>query len=147
MGQYNKKANMIFQRIWITLMFLGVLALVSCSGKIMKTDSAPDASPESLANGKVLYDVYCQACHGDEGKGDGPMAASSELKVTDLTAEGRHITRFGLSVVIEKPHFSKFTIQRQIKYSSGQMPLVKEKMTKESMDDLSNYVQHLVHKK
>ncbi|MDX2470988.1 MAG: cytochrome c [SAR324 cluster bacterium] len=132
--------------IWISVISLSFLLLSGCAGKIIKTDSAPDATPESLANGKKLYGTYCQSCHGDAGKGDGPMAASSNLKVADLTAAGRHITRFGLSVVIEKPHFSKFTIQRQIKYSSGQMPLVQEKMTKENMDDLSNYVLHLIHK-
>lgn len=29
----------------------------------------------SLAEGKVLYSRYCQHCHGESGKGDGPVAA------------------------------------------------------------------------
>jgi mono/diheme cytochrome c family protein len=33
------------------------------------------ATPEVLASGKALYEVYCQVCHGAEGKGDGPLAA------------------------------------------------------------------------
>ena len=28
-----------------------------------------------LARGKALYRIYCQVCHGAEGKGDGPIAA------------------------------------------------------------------------
>ncbi|QJD78117.1 cytochrome c [Spirosoma rhododendri] len=30
---------------------------------------------QSLADGKVLYGRYCQHCHGEGGKGDGPVAA------------------------------------------------------------------------
>lgn len=28
-----------------------------------------------LAQGKALYQIYCQVCHGAQGKGDGPIAA------------------------------------------------------------------------
>lgn len=37
----------------------------------------PEAStPESIEAGKKLYQRYCAACHGPNGKGDGPMALS-----------------------------------------------------------------------
>ncbi len=32
-------------------------------------------SEQALADGKVLYGRYCQHCHGEGGKGDGPVAA------------------------------------------------------------------------
>lgn len=32
------------------------------------------ATPDVLARGKALYGIYCQVCHGSEGKGDGPIA-------------------------------------------------------------------------
>lgn len=29
----------------------------------------------TLAKGKVLYQTYCQVCHGEQGKGDGPISS------------------------------------------------------------------------
>jgi mono/diheme cytochrome c family protein len=31
------------------------------------------ATPESLARGKALYETHCLPCHGGEGHGDGPV--------------------------------------------------------------------------
>ena len=38
------------------------------------TNPIPETE-KSLAEGKVLYGRYCQHCHGEGGKGDGPVAA------------------------------------------------------------------------
>jgi mono/diheme cytochrome c family protein len=32
------------------------------------------ASPQTLDEGKALYETYCLVCHGEQGKGDGPVA-------------------------------------------------------------------------
>lgn len=32
-------------------------------------------TPPTLERGKALYQIYCQVCHGAEGKGDGPIAS------------------------------------------------------------------------
>jgi len=31
-------------------------------------------TPETLEKGKALFEIYCVVCHGDQGKGDGPIS-------------------------------------------------------------------------
>jgi mono/diheme cytochrome c family protein len=40
-------------------------------------------------SGKDLYQRLCAACHGPEGHGDGPVAASFKVEVPDLTLIAR----------------------------------------------------------
>lgn len=37
-------------------------------------------TPEVLAKGKERYTVYCSVCHGETGKGDGPVAEKMLVK-------------------------------------------------------------------
>ena len=36
-------------------------------------------------NGRDIYTYYCAACHGPEGKGDGPVASALKTRPADLT--------------------------------------------------------------
>ncbi len=45
------------------------------------------ATPESLKTGKSLYDVHCQTCHGDQGRGDGPVGLKFAVAPMDLTMD------------------------------------------------------------
>ena len=57
---------------------LGVLGLVLVFGWITGCDApAP--------TGQVLYLRHCASCHGESGRGDGPVAASLQKQPTDLT--------------------------------------------------------------
>jgi mono/diheme cytochrome c family protein len=33
------------------------------------------ATPQTLEEGKALFQTYCQVCHGEQGKGDGPISS------------------------------------------------------------------------
>jgi mono/diheme cytochrome c family protein len=43
------------------------------------------AEDPGVVQGQKLYNKYCASCHGPGGKGDGPQAASTTPKASDLT--------------------------------------------------------------
>jgi mono/diheme cytochrome c family protein len=43
----------------------------------------------SANSGKEMFAAYCAACHGKDGKGDGPVAAALKAPPTDLTVLAR----------------------------------------------------------
>ena len=51
--------------------------------------SAPPAAAQGISLqaqfGAATYEYYCQTCHGEAGKGDGPAAASLSTHPADLT--------------------------------------------------------------
>jgi mono/diheme cytochrome c family protein len=55
-----------------------------------KSDKVNPASPEAVrvissVDGAALFKAYCTACHGADGKGDGPMATFLKAAPSDLT--------------------------------------------------------------
>ena len=47
---------------------------------------APHTSPSS---GRQMFEAYCAACHGKDGRGDGPVAPALKTRPTDLTILAR----------------------------------------------------------
>lgn len=47
--------------------------------------SVVDAQAIDEYSGQETYFRYCASCHGEEAKGDGPVAAGIPIKVPDLT--------------------------------------------------------------
>jgi mono/diheme cytochrome c family protein len=56
------------------------LALVMALASFVAADE-----PSPADDGKLLYSIYCTSCHGPEGRGDGPAAASIQPRPPDLT--------------------------------------------------------------
>ena len=44
------------------------------------------AGRTSVSSGKEMYHAYCAACHGADGKGDGPASAALKSRPSDLTS-------------------------------------------------------------
>jgi mono/diheme cytochrome c family protein len=71
------------RRLRGTALLLALAGLIAASPeRAERTASAPgsEGSP-----GRILYLTHCQGCHGGEGRGDGPAAASLRTRPTDLT--------------------------------------------------------------
>ena len=54
------------------LLAVSFAALILAAGTVSALK--PDATPETVARGKKLYDRSCLLCHGSRGKGGGPAA-------------------------------------------------------------------------
>ena len=59
-----------------------VFVLAFAAGLLASSAAAADEPPSA---GERLYRRYCAACHGVEGRGDGPAAAALSPPPTDLT--------------------------------------------------------------
>jgi len=55
---------------------------------IIRLEQSPD-STIAANSGKQMFEAYCAACHGKEGKGDGPVAAALKVPPADLTVLAR----------------------------------------------------------
>ncbi|HAG92260.1 MAG TPA: cytochrome c [Bdellovibrionales bacterium] len=53
----------------------------------LKNPHAGDFSPELLAQGQKMYDIYCAVCHGHGAKGDGTVAEKMPLRPPSLLTD------------------------------------------------------------
>ncbi len=66
----------------------GRLMAIVCSSILLACTAAraSEAPPKTvLDDGQQVFAENCAHCHGDKGKGDGPMASVLSVKPTDLT--------------------------------------------------------------
>lgn len=66
------------------LSIVGIIAGPAMSGQEQRVDRTDRTS------GAYLYRMFCAACHGDDGKGKGPTAATLRQPVPDLTVLTRN---------------------------------------------------------
>ena len=88
------------------------------------------AEPKSA---QELFQANCQACHGVQGKGDGPAAAVLQVRPRNLT---QRPYRFGCG-----PGAVASTIKSGIAESG--MPSFKDTLTDQEVWTLANYVRSL----
>jgi len=69
-----------------TLLISCSLLVLTSPGVAQKADVVTVPAPHtSASSGKDMYLAYCAACHGRDGKGDGPVAASLKVPPGDLS--------------------------------------------------------------
>ena len=63
---------------WIAIGGASIVALAACAYWGLKRDLGPPpaeiASDPLLLNGRTLYLTRCVSCHGERGRGDGPLS-------------------------------------------------------------------------
>lgn len=67
----------------IALWLLGSLLLVPLASAADKTNPLPAADEGNM--GRRYYERYCSACHGMDGRGQGPVASALRTPPADLT--------------------------------------------------------------
>jgi len=75
--------------------FVGLQGAVLLAGLFAAASTAPDDKVKSKTDqpsrliqslkGADIYRAYCASCHGEQGKGDGPVAPALTTKMPDLT--------------------------------------------------------------
>jgi mono/diheme cytochrome c family protein len=96
---------------FLTLGALGIFSLFG-TATVAQTKPAAEKQYEQLifsVRGPDLFRAHCAACHGPEGKGNGPAGAALKTKPADLT-------------VLAKNNGGKFPTQRVQKFISGDDP-------------------------
>jgi len=94
-------------------------------------DNPVPADQASVARGAELFHVNCAICHGDDGKGNGPIAAFIVNKPADLTG-------FLVQSLSDRAIFA--TISNGV---PGKMPALNENLTVRERWDVINYIRSL----
>jgi mono/diheme cytochrome c family protein len=73
---------------------VGALAVLCCAAAAAIGQTPAPTADAELERGRTLYRVHCRSCHGEAGRGDGPVAGELKTRPTDLTALWRESGRF-----------------------------------------------------
>ncbi len=97
------------------------------SPRLSKIINPIELNADSVAAGKAIYRRECVYCHGESGKGDGPVASSLEIKPADLTA----------AAFLRQPDGAIFT---KIRTGRTPMPGFKNALAKDEIWRIVHYI-------
>lgn len=92
------------------------------------------STPASLAQGKKMYDIDCEMCHGKDGDGKGDLATDMKLKLPDYRDP---------ATLKERTDGELFYI---IKNGKGEMPSEGDRAKPDAIWNLVNYIHSLAKK-
>ena len=93
-------------------LFMAVASFMVC-GAAQEAKVVRTVTPRSTAavDGKTLFHQYCAVCHGVDGKGEGPAAATLKQQPSNLTA-------------ISRRNNGKFPEDKMLRILKGDEPLL-----------------------
>ncbi len=78
--------GLAYPRSIATLVLLSAtLAVGGCNGRRLRDAAFAPPSADEIAGARGDYRAACAACHGIDGRGDGPVATSLDPRPADLT--------------------------------------------------------------
>ncbi|NQU64235.1 MAG: cytochrome c [SAR324 cluster bacterium] len=98
------------------------------------TNNPFEALPESLANGKLKFNTYCQVCHGDSKAINKAGFAATKINELGMIAP---------AVIALTPSFSDGYIYHKAKYGGAVMPALGYATTDRDRWDIINYIRTL----
>ena len=117
---------------------------------------AGSAGAQEMGYGQAEYLSSCAVCHGDHGKGDGPLAAELKTAPADLTGlaerNGGEFPYWCVFAVIDGRHIVPGHGERDMPVWGRQFlegdqrmygPLRGEELTQQRIHELAEYVQSL----
>jgi mono/diheme cytochrome c family protein len=96
---------------------------------IEKKPYSPEANPALVNKGKAIYAKHCMECHGETGKGDGPVAKKYGVKVASISKSRKTL--------------NNHTIFVQIAEGRADMPMWMDLLTEEEIWSLTHYLHTL----
>jgi mono/diheme cytochrome c family protein len=108
-----------------------VMAMGLCYIDLLKAAVSANPVPrsaQSVGRGHTLWQQHCQACHGAEGRGDGPASALLRKRPKDLTK------------IALPPVFPDGVVAYRIANGGEVMPAWAGVLNAEDIWDLVNYI-------
>ncbi len=82
----HSRHTTLFRELIVTGAVLAVFAVFALAGAAQGVPPQQAVSAEVIELGSVVYSEQCEACHGSEGKGNGPAARFLDPKPRDFTS-------------------------------------------------------------
>ena len=71
--------------LWFAVVLISIAMLAGAQEQAQKVVKHVPVKPTSAASGEEMFNTYCAACHGKDGKGNGPAAEALKVPPPDLT--------------------------------------------------------------
>jgi mono/diheme cytochrome c family protein len=116
------------------LMVIGAVLLfgIDVHQTVVPSTSPKAPTESSVAAGRALYEINCRMCHGDTGRGDGPLASTLPITPPDYQL---HIPYHNDGVL-----FTWISEGLPLDSDEKVMPAFSSKLTEDERWDLVNYL-------